>query len=154
MKTIVIGIGNPIMADDSVGIKVVRLVRERINGQHGIETTELYAGGLRLMEAMIGYERAIIIDAISTEGGRPGSFYLLSPSDFIISRYISNAHDTDLSAALEMGRMIGLQLPSDIKIWAIEIENMNTFSEDLTHNVRKAVPVVAEKIIKELRLHI
>lgn len=49
-----------------------------------------------------------------------------------------------------MGRMIDLQIPSDIKIWAVEVKNTDTFSEDLTEHVRNAVPAVVDEIIAEL----
>ncbi|MDH4027749.1 MAG: hypothetical protein OEU95_02815, partial [Nitrospirota bacterium] len=67
--------------------------------------------------------------------------------DIMMSRHVSCAHDTYLYDALELGRLVGLALPHDIRIWAIEVENTKTVSEDLTDNVRKAVPIVADEII-------
>ncbi len=66
MRTILVGLGNPILSDDSVGIKVVGLVKQRIPEHAGVEVVQVYAGGLRLMEAIAGYDRAIIVDAIKT----------------------------------------------------------------------------------------
>ena len=152
MKTIIIGVGNPILTDDSVGIKVARLVEENMDGRDDIDVSELHAGGVRLMEALVGDDKAVIIDAISTDNGKPGTIYSLSPSDIMMSRHISCAHDTDLSGALELGKMIGLALPSDIRRWAIEVENTNTVSEGLTDSVREAVPVVANEIISGFKL--
>ena len=147
MRTIIVGVGNPILTDDSVGIKVARMVEEKIDRLHDVEVSELHAGGIRLMEALVGYDRAIIIDSIITDNGKPGTIYSLSPEDIMMSRHVSCAHDTYLYDALELGRLVGLALPHDIRIWAIEVENTKTVSEDLTDNVRKAVPIVADEII-------
>ena len=151
MKTIIIGLGNPIVSDDSVGIKVSRELRDRLNGRDGIDIAEAYAGGIRLMDVMVGYEKAIIVDAIVTGNSMPGTIHSLSISDLVSTRNIVSTHDTNLSTALEMGKMLGLPLPSEIDIWGIEAMDVETFSEELTEDVAKAVPLVVQKIVDELR---
>ena len=64
MKSLVIGLGNPLVTDDSVGLRVAAELRDRLAGRADVEVTEDYWGGLRLMEQMVGYDRAIVIDAI------------------------------------------------------------------------------------------
>ncbi len=150
-KTIIIGLGNPIVSDDSVGIRVSRELRERLNGHDGIDIAEAYAGGIRLMDVMVGYEKAIIVDAMVTGNGRPGTIHSLSLSDLISTRNIVSTHDTNLSTALEMGKMLGLHLPHEIEIWGIEAMDVETFSEELTEDVAKAVPVVVQRIVDDLR---
>jgi hydrogenase maturation protease len=64
MKTLILGLGNPLLKDDSVGLRVAQEVETLIPEGMGIEVGLDYWGGLRLMERMIGFDRAIIIDAI------------------------------------------------------------------------------------------
>jgi len=151
MRTIIIGLGNPIVSDDSVGIKVSRELRGHLNAHGGIDIAEAYAGGIRLMDAMVGYEKAIIVDAIVTGNGLPGTIHSLSISDLVSTRNIVCTHDTNLLTALEMGKMLGLPLPSEIDIWGIEAMDVETFSEELTEDVAKAVPLVVQKIVADLR---
>ena len=99
------------LSDDSVGIHVVRRLAEELKGRPDITTRELYTGGISLMEAMTGHHKAIIIDAILTEGGRPGAIYSLTLSDLLQSRNVHSTHDANLAEALELGRMVGLTLP-------------------------------------------
>lgn len=132
MSTIVIGIGNPVLSDDSVGIKVAHTLACALAARHDIEIRELWTGGLRLMEALKGHERAIIIDAIVTEGGKPGSVYRLKPSDLRQSRNTGSSHDAGFQEALELGAMLGLHLLRQITVWAIEASDVETFSEKLT----------------------
>ena len=58
MKTLVLGLGNPILSDDGVGIHVVREVAAR-SLPNWVTCTEASVGGLRLLEVLAGYERAI-----------------------------------------------------------------------------------------------
>lgn len=84
MKTIIIGLGNPFLSDDGVGIIVANeikklLVNQNLNG-HNIAVTTASVGGLRLMEMMVGFDRAILIDSLVT-GGRPGTIQRMTLSD-------------------------------------------------------------------------
>ncbi len=151
MKTIVVGLGNPILSDDGVGIRIARELKERIGNSGGsVDVVELYAGGIRLMDALMGYERALIIDALVTESSSPGEIFDLSPSDLVSTRNTVSTHDMNLPTALEMGKMLELPLPSDIKIWGIGAKDVETFSEELTEDVARAVPVVLGEIIQYL----
>ena len=152
MSTIIIGIGNPVLSDDSVGIKVAHLLGHALRDRPDVATAELWAGGLRLMEALKGHEQAIIIDAIVTEGGMPGSVYTLKPSDLRQSRNTCSAHDACFPEALELGAMLGMSLPQQITIWAIEAGDVETFGEKLTREVERAVPTVVEGVMRQIEL--
>ncbi len=78
-KTLIIGLGNPLISDDSVGLRVARRLRDVLRHRNDIEVTEDYWGGLRLMERMIGFDRAIVIDAICS-GAAPGTIPHLTTS--------------------------------------------------------------------------
>jgi hydrogenase maturation protease len=152
MSTIVIGIGNPVLSDDSVGIKVVQMLAPAVQARPDIKTRELWAGGLGLMEALNGHEQAIIIDAIVTEDGKPGSIYTLKPSDLRQTRNTCSAHDAGFQEALELGAMLGLKLPPEITLWAVEAKDVETFSENLTRDVERAVPIVVAGVMRQIGL--
>ena len=65
-KTLILGLGNPLVTDDSVGLRVVERLKPLLAEQGDVEVSEDYWGGLRLMERMIGFDRAIVVDAIQT----------------------------------------------------------------------------------------
>ncbi|MFC1927886.1 hydrogenase maturation protease, partial [Chloroflexota bacterium] len=67
MKALVLGIGNPILSDDGVGIKVAREVEKNLNDPQ-ITVSEASAAGLSLLDSILGYDRVIIVDAIQTKG--------------------------------------------------------------------------------------
>ncbi|HEY44112.1 MAG TPA: hydrogenase maturation protease [Anaerolineae bacterium] len=150
MKTLVLGLGNPLLRDDSIGLRVVQELRVRLGDKPDIEVSEDYWGGLRLMERMIGFDRAIIIDAICTDA-EPGTIHLLSPNDIPTQRSTS-AHDVNLPTALELGRQAGAQLPtsSEIFIVGVEADDVQTFDEALTPEVEIALPQAVEAVLSVL----
>ena len=160
MKTLVIGLGNPIVSDDSVGLRVASEVRDLLADRDGagrkgidcgVEVAEDYWGGLRLMERMIGFDRAIVVDAIRTDSP-PGTIRLLKPDD-IPTRKSNSAHDLTLPVALKLGRETGAHLPrnEDILLIGIEAEDVLTFSEQCTPAVAAAIPRAVEEVMTALR---
>src|ERR1044071_3125435 len=63
MKTIVIGLGNPVLGDDGVGWRIAEEVHNQLDPALHINVDYLSLGGISLMEHLIGYERVILIDA-------------------------------------------------------------------------------------------
>jgi hydrogenase maturation protease len=152
VRTIIIGLGNPVRADDGVGPAVARCLRERLAGTDGVTVDELWAGGLRLAEAMVGYDRAVLVDALHRGDRPPGSICRLSLADLAGTRTTTCVHDTSLPAALETWRRLGVPLPGEISIWGIETQDLESFSEELTTPVAEAVPRVADAILQDLQL--
>jgi len=151
MRTVIIGLGNPVRTDDAVGLAVARLLRVRLAGLEGYDVTELGAGGLRVAEAMTGYDRAVIIDALSTGTNLPGTVSRLELGDLGGAHNMNCVHDASLATALEMWRRAGAPMPDDIRIWGIEAQDLEHFGEELTTSVAGAVPLVAQAIMDELR---
>jgi len=152
MKTLVLGLGNWIVADDSVGLHVAARLAEILADRHDIQVPEDYWGGLRLMERLAGYDRAIVIDAIVTDSP-PGTIHHLTP-DAIPTQRSSSAHDLNLPTALEFGREAGMDLPPDenILLVGIEAQDILTFTEECTPAVAAAIPTAVEEVLKLLAI--
>jgi len=156
MKTIVIGLGNPILTDDGVGVLVAYEVSKilALQDRNDIDVTEASVGGIRLMELMVGFNRAILVDAIiSSNGSSPGTIHKMSLDDLMDispTQHSASAHDTSISTALDMGKELGLKLPDEIVIFAIEVENIIDFNENPTTGVAKAIPRVTKSVLDEI----
>ena len=148
----VIGIGNPILGDDGIGIQVARLIKGQSAKFKDVEVKELCRGGVSLMEEMLGYERVLIIDAINTKRGKPGDIYKVTPEELKETEHISSPHDLNFAAALKLGEKYAPeQMPKEITIYAIEIGTALTFTEQLTPAVEATGRKVTETILKSLR---
>ena len=147
MRTVVVGLGNPILSDDSVGIKVAGAIREQLSGVPQVEVVEAYAGGLRLMEAISGYDRALIVDAVQTGTSPPGTLLLFELGARGGTRNLLCSHDSDLDTSLALGRDLGLPLPEEIRIIGIEALDVETFGERLSGQLQAALPAVVAEIV-------
>ena len=161
MKTLIIGLGNPILTDDGVGVKVARLLEELIDltAHPGLEITEASVGGLRLMEAVLDYDRVILIDAyyLHPERTKPGKIHRLNLDDLRSvspTQHSTSAHDTSLITALEAADHLGYKIPSEFTIYAVEVENILDFSETPTPAVAESIPIVTNMIIEDFSLQL
>jgi len=160
-KTLIIGLGNPILTDDGVGVKVAQELEDRIDLEKHPELTitEASAGGLRLMEALLGYDRVILIDAfyLDPETNNPGKIHHLTLDDLrevSPTQHSTSAHDTSLVTALDAAEQMGYQIPEEFSIYAVEVENILEFSETPTPAVAQAIPIVVSRIIEEFSFNI
>ena len=144
-KTLVVGLGNPILGDDGVGWRVAERLSEEL-ADSSVEVDCLALGGLSLMERLIGYDRAIIIDAIQTEGGVIGTVSQvdLQAMPDLTTGHTTAVHDTSFHSALKLGRQMGAELPESIQFVTIEAAEVFDFSEELTTAVKTAVPRAVE----------
>lgn len=149
MKTLVLGLGNPILCDDAVGLRVARELRSRLN-REDVDVEETSLAGLGLLDILSGYDRVVIIDAIETEQGEPGRVYRLGPGAFDDAKHLCSLHEMNFATALDVGRRLGVDLPQQIIVFAVGVSDTATFSEECTPRVRQAIPVCTEMILREL----
>ena len=149
MKTLVLGIGNPILSDDGVGIKVVQEVGKKLDDPQ-ITVAETSAAGLSLLDSIVGYDKVIIIDAIQTEEGKAGKICRMKPEDFSFAKHLSSPHQINLVTALELGKMLNLAMPQEITILAVEAKDITSFSEKCTPEVEQAIPELVKIVLQEL----
>jgi hypothetical protein len=58
-------------------------------------------------------------------------------------------HDVDLPTALELGRRLGLHMPSEIVVFAIRIAEARTFGETLTEPAAAGMLRAVDLIVRE-----
>lgn len=152
---LVVGLGNPLLGDDGVGWCAAEAVREALTGtalESVVEVDCLALGGLSLMERLIGYDQAILIDAIST-GQQPAGSVICCSLAALPDRaagHLSAAHDTSLQTALRVGRLLGAALPEAITVVAVEAAITYDFSETLSQAVAAAVSHAARRVLNLL----
>lgn len=145
-----LGLGNPIMGDDGVGIYVVRILKDKIPSRADVEFKGLSLGGLRLVEEILGYESVFIIDSIASSDtvGRIREF---SPEQFKGTQYVSSPHGTNFATALELYKKLEAnEIPKTIRIFTIDIKPEFTFTEALSPPVQRAALELAERIAVEV----
>lgn len=149
MKTLILGIGNPILSDDGAGFRVIEKLRVALKSRDDVVVKETSLSGLSLLDELTGYERLIIVDAIQTKEGKPGDIYRLSPDDFKVGR-MAVIHDVGLFSALELARKLDMEVPREVVIFAIEAKDIATFSEECSPEVERAIPEAVDMILREV----
>jgi len=145
MRTLVLGIGSPIMSDDAVGLKVAEKVRSL--ELEGVEVQDHSTSGLDTIEIVMDFERVIVIDAIITGKMRPGEFQVRTTEDFKHTVTPGSPHEINIFTAIEIGRKVHPgRMPSEILLVAVEVADVVTVSEKMTSSVEGAIPSVVEKV--------
>jgi hydrogenase maturation protease len=143
-RVLVVGLGNPNLGDDGVGWWVAEEVRGRLTPDQPVDVVCLSLGGVSLMEHLIGYERAVLIDAFALE--EPiGSILMLKLSDLpnYSAFHTTSGHDTPLLVAIELGKSMGAQLPDDVMVVGVATKHVSVFSKALSPPIEKAVSQAA-----------
>jgi len=155
--TLIIGLGNPILGDDGIGWVVAEDIQKIIEespgqfkGEHDFMFLSL--GGLSLMEMMVDYSNVLVIDSIHTGTHPNGTIFSLPLSRLpnLSSGHSTAVHDTSLTNALEVGKLMDFVLPDEVWIVAIETDEIYTFSEEISDTVSKSIPKTLDIIQKML----
>ncbi len=150
---IVVGLGNPILSDDAVGLLALRLAREALAGEP-VAFVEAAVGGLDLLDLLSGYRAAVLVDAVVTGKASPGEVLELDPAFLEDTTHLGTtglSHQVDLSTAWKLGRRLGLPLPETVRVLGVEAADVKTFSERPTPAVEASLPRVAEAIARAVR---
>lgn len=150
MKTIVLGMGNPILQDDGVGIHVINELRKHLIDSKVILDIA-YTGGLNLLDMIRGFDKVILVDAVKQEGSKTGEVKRFSLTE-APAVHSCNPHDVSLSEALLLAKQLGeTHLPQEIVVIGIVVKNTIDFGERLSREVASAVPTAVSLVISEIK---
>jgi hydrogenase maturation protease len=146
---LILGIGNDILSDDAIGPKIVKRLQEDISSDN-ISFLTAAAGGLEILEMIKNYQQVLIIDAIKTRDGIPGTIYYLTPDNFKETLHISSFHDVSFLTALELAKKLEIPIPSRIDIIAVEIVEDLTFSNEFSEDIASKYDIIYQDILKSV----
>ncbi len=151
MKTIILGVGNQILGDDGVGIHVTDILKERVIHPN-ITIDDAITGGMNLLELILGYDKAIIVDAVKINKGENGEVKRIPLGDFS-SMHSCNPHDVSLIEAIEMAKKMGEnRIPREIIVIGILMKEIPCeFGEKLSKTIAAAVPKAVEMTLNEIK---
>ena len=144
-EILILGIGNEILTDDGIGVKIVKLLEKNFNNV-SINYETIWVGGLDLIEVFDGYKIIIIIDAIKTGEKEPGFIWDLTPENFRDTLHLSNIHDLTFIEAINAGRKLGYKIPETIHILAIEILEDMVFSNEFSPQIQDCYENIFENV--------
>lgn len=145
MRTLVIGVGNLLRTDDGVGIHVIN----RLSRLHPeVDTLDAAMGSIEIIEAMRGYDRAVIVDAIET-GAEPGTIYRVNLTGGEKPPTITHSHGTDIITILQLGHQLyPTEMPEETLLIAVEAEDTTTIGDKPTPKVEEAIEKTLQIVAK------
>jgi hydrogenase maturation protease len=151
MKTIILGVGNQILGDDGVGIHVVNELKKQIHDSN-ITLDDAITGGMNLLDLILGYDKAIIIDAVKTEDGENGEVKRILLNNFS-TMHSCNPHDVSLVEAIEMAKKMGEdRIPKKIIVIGVMMKEIPCeFGEKLSNKIAVAVPKAVDMTLNEIK---
>jgi len=146
---LLLGLGNDILTDDAVGLFVVRDLRPKLAGHPSIDIRETTEMGLALLDFITGYRTVVIVDSIQTGKAPPGFLHELDAS--ALNQLTGRTpHFVGVSETLALGRQLGLAMPEQVRIFAIEVEDPFTLGTAMTPALQAALPGIVQRIADAL----
>jgi hydrogenase maturation protease len=140
----VLGLGNDILGDDGVGPWLVETLRSRPSlAGYDFETAD--GAGLGLLDLLDGYDRAVIVDCVAVEGGRPGDVQRLSADEFDARSVNLSSHYAGLPQVLALGRRLGLAMP-EVEVLAVGVDDPYRIGTDFSSALRARLPEIAAEV--------
>ncbi len=149
-KTLILGLGNSILSDDRIGLDVARLVHKGLKHKD-CDLVESQLVGANILDFICGYKSLIVIDSIKTEKGKGGDIYQLSLDDLPKQKRTNSPHNIGLYWTIQMGRKLDMDVPDEIRIYAIEVNDPFSFGEELTDTMKKLLPMIIDSILEKER---
>jgi len=147
-RVCIIGIGNTLMGDDGVGVRVAEELSSRDLGA-GVTVISGGTDGMALTRYFHESDAVVVVDAIAADDV-PGSVFRFTPDDAGITSLRSHtSHGLSVPAIMFAARLQGAC--PDVIVYAVQIGDITCGFETLTERVQAAVPEVAEMVVDEAR---
>ncbi len=146
MTTAVIGLGNPLLTDDGVGLAMLAQVQAAGTWEDGLEWVDGGTWGLCLLPVLADAQRVLVLDAV--RAGRDPGTVVRGSGDAVPRLYAHplSPHQIDLSEVLGAAELVGA-LPAELEVIGVEPASIDGPCLEMTDAVAAAVPrAVAEAL--------
>jgi hydrogenase maturation protease len=149
-KCLVLGFGSDALSDDGLPVRLIQDLKilESLS-RFTFETSAI--GGLDLLDLLEGFYEAILIDTQLTSRRKPGEIHEFTPDNFEETFHLSSQHDLTFHEALRFAKEMGISMPADIRIIAIEIVEKNKLSFEFSEEIQEKYPGILSNLTVALQ---
>lgn len=149
----VLGLGNPIVSDDRVGLEVAHQLTGLLElaPVAGVDVRTSTRGGFDLLDLLSGYDQAILVDCLAVPHPCPGRIRRLRLDEVAGSARLINTHGLGLADVFLLAEQLGIPMPQKLEIYGVEAADTSTLSEEMTPAVRDAAGRLARDLHELLR---
>jgi len=119
-RIIVAGLGNPLMADEGIGCRLVERLEREADRFPAVRFVDVGTGGVRLLHLLADAEAAILIDC-AMMGAEPGAIRRFTPDQVQSVKTLvhQSLHEADILGIIRMAEQLG-RCPRRIVIFGIQ----------------------------------
>jgi len=153
-QSLILGLGNDWLTDDGIGVLLVEKIKNEYPhlSKHFDFNVSAY-GGLELIDFITGYKEVFFIDAIITQEVEPGFLWNFNVQNFKETLHLSHYHDVNFITLFDFMRKIGLETPSKVHVFAIEVLEDKEFSKTPSQALLHQLDGICLKILNEIMAH-
>ena len=148
-ETLVLGLGNILLGDEGVGVRVVEHLLEQYDFPEGVRVMDGGTLGLDLLPYVEDASRLLVIDAVQARKP-PGTLVRMVGDEipmFLDASKVS-PHQEGLQDLLAVAVLKGY-LPDEVVFWGAQIESLGVGLE-LSTSVAAQVEALAGRVLEEL----
>lgn len=144
-RTIIICIGNELVADDAVGFEIYNNLKKRlICNSARLEFCGV--GGIDILPLLENETDMIVVDAVQL-GSKPGTVHIIPWEELPRETSAISAHGLGLRETIEIGSLLyPQQMPERVTLVGVEGRCFNRTRDYMTAEVQEAVAAAVIKI--------
>lgn len=148
MKTLVLGIGNLLLSDEAVGVRIIEVLERQYAFSPEIDIVDGGTAGMELLETMANRDHMIVADAVLT-GSAPGTVTVLRDQEVpaLFTRKIS-PHQLGLADVL-MALQLTDEFPQRLMLVGVEPQSLEPMIA-LSDCVQRAIEPALAQILAAL----
>lgn len=144
----VLGIGNPLVKDEGVGVRVAEELVRGYDFPPEVEVVDAGTMGMTMLPVLRQADHVIVVDAVDGTGHPPGTVVTMSPEDIAPAQILHSAHDMRLAHVLEAAALTGDVPTTDVV--GVQIAAMVVGDLELSPEVEAAVPLAIDAVLSLL----
>lgn len=148
-ETVVIGLGNPLMTDEGIGVWLIsELLRQKADFPR-VGFYDLGTSGTRVLHTIAGKNKAVFVDC-ALMGEKPGTIRRFTPEEVMSVKALEHfsLHEGDLMAILRLSRRLG-EYPGEVVIFGIQPVDLSpgkAISPTLAAGVGEYLAIISEEL--------
>jgi hydrogenase maturation protease len=142
MSIRILGLGNDLLADDRLGLSVASELGRRFGSR--VETVCSSTSGFDLLDDLVGASRLLVLDTWATGAAPPGTVFEVGEDD-VAAVPGGSPHYVGLFEAIRLARALGLGVPSEVVILAVEPEDVLTVGGPMSAAVSRSIEPLLDR---------
>ncbi len=148
MNILVLGVGNVLLTDEGIGIRVIESLFDNYQFPANVEVIDGGTAGMELLEIIANRDHVILIDAVNT-GAKPGTVVTLEGDEVpALFRNRISPHQLGISDLLGVMSLTG-ELPNEFTLFGAVPYSMDTgveLSKEMQPKKSQLVSLVVDKL--------